>query len=181
MVAVVLILIAPLVPVVVPILSIPAYLRYQAHLPFPLPRTENGHYSSPLPQFYADELGWREMTAEAARAYAALPAAERADTALFAGNYGEAGAIDFFGPRLGLPAAISPHQSYFLWGPRGYSGVRMIALSGDRAYWSRLYRRVTQVGMKDRPYALEHGPIWLCEEPRGWNLQEIWPRWKFWE
>lgn len=173
---------APLLPIVVPFHATPAgYLRFVARLPFPLPRTEVGHASSPLPQFFADELGWRQMTAEVARAYNALPPAARADTAIFAGNYGEAGAIDFFGPRYGLPPAISGHQSYFLWGPRGYTGARMIAMSGDRALWLRLYRRVTQVGMKDVPYALERGPIWLCEDPRGESLQATWRRWKHWD
>jgi len=50
--------------------------------------------------------------------YNALPAAERAKTAILAGNYGEAGAIDFFGSRYGLPKAISGHQNYYYWGPR---------------------------------------------------------------
>jgi hypothetical protein len=52
----------------------------------------------------------------------------RARTAIFAENYGEAGAIDLSGPRYGLPPAISGHQNYFLWGPRGYTGESLIVI-----------------------------------------------------
>ena len=50
--------------------------------------------------------------------YHNIPASERAGCAILAGNYGEAGAIDYYGPKLGLPKAISGHNSYFDWGPR---------------------------------------------------------------
>jgi hypothetical protein len=51
-----------------------------------------------LPQTFADRFGWPEMAVATAQVYASLPPAERAHTAIFASNYGEAGAIDFFGP-----------------------------------------------------------------------------------
>jgi hypothetical protein len=60
-------------------------------------------------------FGWPEMVQQVARVYYALPPEDREKAALFAGNYGEAAAIDFFGPRYGLPKAISGHQTYFLW------------------------------------------------------------------
>ena len=48
--------------------------------------------------------------------------------AIFCQNYGEAGAIDFFGPKFGLPPAISGHQNYFLWGPRDWTGEVALVL-----------------------------------------------------
>ncbi len=172
---------APLVPMLLPVLSIPSYLRYQKALGFTPPATEKSHLASPLPQYYSDELGWPEMVAALARVYNSLPPDERARTAIFGQNYGQAGAIDFFGPRYGLPKAISAHQSYYLWGPRQYTGESMIVLGDHRARLEQLFEHVKRAGRFGVPYALEHGSIWLCSGPRGWNLQEIWPRIKNWD
>ena len=88
------------------------------------------HKLGPLPQIFADQFGWEEMTATVARVYNSLPPEVRAKTAIFGQNYGQAGAIDLFGPKYGLPPAISGHQSYFLWGPRGYTGESVIVMAG---------------------------------------------------
>ncbi len=91
----------------------------------------------PLPQIFADQFGWEEMTALVARVYNALPPDIRRQTAIFGQNYGQAGAIDLFGPKYGLPPAISGHQSYFLWGPRDYTGASVIVMQGNRqVIWS---------------------------------------------
>jgi hypothetical protein len=47
------------------------------------------------------------------------------------GNYGQAGAIDFYGQELELPKAISGHQNYYYWGLRGYTG-EVVLLIGMR-------------------------------------------------
>jgi hypothetical protein len=86
-------------------------------LPFKVPRSEHSHESALLPQHYADQFGWEEMTAMTAQAWSRIPAEERSDCGIFAQDYGQAGAIDFFGRRYGLPPALSGHQTYFLWGP----------------------------------------------------------------
>jgi hypothetical protein len=119
-----------LAPTVAPILSPERAVAYQKKLGFEPPKAENQN-TGPLPQYFADEFGWEEMTREVARIYNALSPDERATTAIFANSYGQAGAIDFFGPRLGLPKSISNHQSYWLWGPRGYDGNSVIVLGSD--------------------------------------------------
>jgi hypothetical protein len=79
----------------------------------------------PLPQLYSDQFGWKEMVATVGKVYNGLTADVRAKTAIFARNYGQAGASDLFGHRYGLPKAISGHQNYFFWGPpRVYRGKR---------------------------------------------------------
>jgi hypothetical protein len=172
---------APLLPMMIPILPLETYLHYQEKTGLAPPATEKSHLRSPLPQYYSDDLGWPQMTADAARVYNSLPPAERAETAIFCQNYGQAGAIDFFGPKYGLPKAISPHQSYFLWGPRNYTGQSMIVLGDTRANLEQYFQQVTRAGSFGQPYALERGPIWLCSDLRGWNLQQIWPRLKIWD
>ncbi|HEU0316523.1 MAG TPA: hypothetical protein VFR49_04290, partial [Solirubrobacteraceae bacterium] len=64
-----------------------------------------------------ETVGWPRFTATVAAVYRGLPAAERARTAIFTSNYGEAGAIAHFGPRLGLPYPYSGHNGWTLWGP----------------------------------------------------------------
>ncbi len=175
--------ILPLLPVTLPVLPVDTYLRYQAHLPFEVPRSEHKHMGAALPQHYADEFGWPEMVAEVARVYKSLPEAERANTAIYANNYGEAGAIDFFGTQYGLPKAICPHQSYYLWGPRDYSGQVMILIGSANAEDAKpFFESVESAATVDNSYALpsENRPILLC---RGLKtpLRDLWPRLKDWD
>ena len=67
--------------------------------------------------FFKDEIGWPEMVAQTARAWRSLPPAERAQAAILAQNYGEAGALARFGPSLGLPQPLSGHLSWQYWRP----------------------------------------------------------------
>jgi uncharacterized membrane protein len=115
---------APLAMPILPPDRIPAYM---AALGIEMTRTENGMVS-PLPQHLADQFGWPEMVAKVAEVYSSLPPDQRAKTAILAGNYGGAGAIDFFGPQYGLPKSISSHQNYYYWGPRNYTGESVILL-----------------------------------------------------
>ena len=102
-------------PVIVPMLSPDKIVEYMRAIRFEPPRTETS-LTAALPQIFADQFGWEEMVGSVARVYHHLPPEEQQRAAIFCQNYGEAGAIDFFGPKLGLPAAISGHQNYFLWG-----------------------------------------------------------------
>jgi hypothetical protein len=175
--------ILPLMPVTLPVLPIDTYLRYQQHLPFEVPRSEHRHMGAALPQHYADEFGWPEMVAAAARVYQSLPEAERAKAAIYANNYGEAGAIDFFGAQYGLPRAICPHQSYYLWGPRDYSGQIMILVGSANAEDAkRLFDSVETAATLDNPYAIprENRPILLCRGLKT-NLRGLWPQLKDWD
>jgi uncharacterized membrane protein len=167
-------------PLVLPVLSIPAFLQYEAKLGISTPKTEVAHRGL-LPQHFGDRFGWPEMVEKVAKIYNSLPADERAKTAIFANNYGEAGAIDFFGPKYGLPKAISGHQNYWFWGPREYTGEIAIILQGDRESLEQKYRSVEEVGVTDHPYAMmeERQPIYLCRG-RKISFQDDWPKLKHW-
>ena len=169
-------------PAVVPVLPVETYIRYAAATHLEQPRVET-HQLGPLPQLYADQFGWEEMAATVARAYNALPADIRAKTAIFGQNYGQAGAIDLFGARYGLPKAISGHQSYWLWGPRGYTGESMIVMGDRREVLERMYKVVEKVGRAEHPYSMpyEHFDIFYCRDPKqARTLSDVWPTLKNW-
>jgi hypothetical protein len=119
-----------LLPLVVPVLSPENFLRYQAKLPFKIQPDEKSMLAEPMPHYYSWSFGWEEMVLAVAKAYESMPAEERADTAIFGNDFGAAGAIDLIGPKYGLPKAIGGHQSYWLWGPRHYSGQTIILVGG---------------------------------------------------
>jgi hypothetical protein len=171
---------AVLAPMSLPILPVETLIRYQPALGFKPPRTEVGHVG-PLPQHFGDMFGWPEMVEAVASVYHKLPPEERTVAAIYAGNYGEAGAIDFFGPRYGLPKAISPHQNYFLWGPRGYTGEVLIILQAEREELEPNCESVEEGAALNHPYAMaeERYTIFIC---RGLKqpLPQLWPRLKHW-
>jgi hypothetical protein len=169
-------------PIVVPILPIEGFVTYLHKLPFKIPASEHSHLRAAIPQHYADQFGWEEIVAETAKAYDILPPQERAGCAVFAQDYGQAGAIDFFGPKYGLPPALSGHQSYFLWGPRGYSGNCMIVLDDRKEVLEGLFESVEYVGTSaDNPYALEQNiPVFICKGAKFGTLQQVWPKLKKW-
>jgi hypothetical protein len=173
---------AYLAPVVVPVLSPDGFLAYAKYLPFKLPVMEHSHARAALPQWYSDQFGWKEIEDEAALAWNRIPASERHDCGIFAQDYGQAGAIDFFGPRDGLPPALSGHQSWFLWGPRGYSGNCMIVLDDNRETLESLWEHVEYIGTSaDNPYALEKQiPVFLCQGAKFGTLTQLWPKVKRW-
>jgi hypothetical protein len=168
-------------PIVVPVLSIDRFIAYMDTLPFKVPRTEHSHMSAALPQHYADQFGWEEMTAMTAQAWLRIKPEERQDCGIFAQDYGQAGAIDFFGRRYGLPPALSGHQTYFLWGPRGYSGNCLIVLDDRKEVLEEKFEQVEYVGSSDNRYALERNiPVYICKGAKFGSLAQIWPQLKKW-
>ena len=99
----------------------------------PHPEQEHGDIGL-LSQYYADMFGWRELAAQVAEVYRALPADEQKEAVFLGNNYGEAAAIDVLGRPLGLPPAVSGHNNYFLWGPQGHDGSVVIRLGGRLAF-----------------------------------------------
>ena len=173
--------VGPLLPLVLPVLPIDAFVRYQSRLPFEVPKTETSFVGETLPQYYADEFPWPGMVEAVARVYHSLTPEEQKRTAIFANNYGQAAAIDFFGPQYGLPKAISGHQNYFLWGPRNYTGDIVIVLGDEEDDAQEHFESVTVGATLNNPYAYryENFPVLLCRGLK-WNLQTEWSRVKRW-
>ncbi|PYV59340.1 MAG: hypothetical protein DMG90_12190 [Acidobacteria bacterium] len=171
-----------LAPIVIPVLSPDRFIAYMRTLPFKLPVMEHAHARAVLPQWYSDQFGWDEIVAATANAWNQLSPQERPDCGIFAQDYGQAGAIDFLGRRDGLPPALSGHQTYFLWGPRGYSGNCLIILDDRKQRLDQLFEQVDFVATSpDNPYALERGvPVFICRNAKFGSLSELWPRLKKW-
>ena len=173
---------ARLAPIVVPVLSPEQFVAYMKTLPFKLPVMEHSHARAILPQWYADQFGWQEIVDETAAAWNQLTPEERQDCGIFAQDYGQAGAIDFLGRRYGLPPALSGHQTFFLWGPRGYSGNCMIVLDDEKEQLDQLFEHVDYVGTSAaNPYALEQQiPVFICRGSKFGTLAQLWPKVKKW-
>jgi hypothetical protein len=172
---------AMLAPLAMPVLPPETYIRYTQALHLEQPRIET-HELGPLPQLFADQFGWEEMAATVAGVYNRLPEDIRGQTAIFAQTYGQAGAIDLFGPKYGLPPAISGHQTYFLWGPRNYTGASVIVLAGKRSDLERQFASVEKVARVEHPYSMpyEHFDVYYC---RGLKqpLKDLWRQVKNWD
>jgi hypothetical protein len=165
-----------------PMLTVHQYIAYSRFWHFEPPRLEN-HRMGPLPQLYADQFGWKEMAQVVADAYQKLPLEERKSCAIFGQNYGQAGAIDFFGAKMGLPYAISGHQSYFYWGPRGYTGECMIVMGDRPERLHELFDSVELAGRADHPLSMpyEHFDVYVCRKPKFGTLEKAWPEIKNWD
>jgi hypothetical protein len=159
------ILLVPLIMPVLPERTMTAYDRIAQNLferEVNIARAERTEIGS-LPPDLADMHGWPELAAVVAGVYRSLPPAQRAKAAIFASNYGEAAAIDFFGSQYGLPPALSGHNQYWLWGTRGYGGDVVVDVDGDCD--ARLFRGRRIVARFSNPWGrpFENGfPISIC-------------------
>ena len=165
-----------------PMLTVEQYMAYAKFWHFEPPKLET-HRMGPLPQIYADQFGWKEMATVVADAYHKLPPQEQKNCAIFGQNYGQAGAIDFFGAKMGLPPAISAHQNYFYWGPRGYTGECMIILDDRPERMHELFESVEFAGHVQHPLSMpyEHFDVYVCRGAKFRTLEKIWPEIKKWD
>ena len=138
------------------------------------PAKQEVHHESLLMQPIADQFGWPEMAREVAAIYNSLPPAERAETGIWAGNYGEPGAINQFGPVYGLPRAWSRHQNHWYWGPppQVYKNLIVIQWSRedvrDNCTSYQAFEHYERFGMGE-----ENTAIYLCRGVE-FDIQKIW-------
>lgn len=117
-----------------------------------------------------EQIGWPQLTAAVARVYRSLPAAERREASIFTSNYGEAGALDVYGPRYDLPPVLSGHNTYWLWGPGDAPDGVVVAVNS--AWQLRSHFRSCRVAATfhspDGVVNDENGAqIAVCTGPRG--------------
>ena len=164
-------------PLGVPILPPPAMAEYARALGVTAAVRTNIGEVGDLPQDYADMLGWEEQVATVARVYHALSPDQRERAVVIAGNYGEAGALDYFGPRYGLPEVVSPAGSYWFFGPGTRTGDVVITIGIAEADLRRFFDSVETAAKVNHPWAvLEERSLTINvgTRPRT-TLQAIWP------
>jgi hypothetical protein len=163
-------------PMSLPCLPPEQYVRYTKAIGMQPPAIET-HRMGPLPQLLADRFGWKEMAGKAAAIYRALPEADRATARVFGQNYGQAGAIDMYGPALGLPPALSGHLAYHTWGPPEEDPQVLIVLDDDRETLLTLFEEVEHAGVVSHPYSMpyQHFDVFVCRKPKV-SLRTLWPR-----
>ena len=129
---------------------------------------------------FADTIGWQDLVAEVAAVYRDLPAPRRSSAVLLADNYGEAGAINTYGPALRLPTAVSGELTYYYWRPATLDGP-VISVGLDPAFLATLFDGCAQVATVSNSYGLQNQeagvPIVVCSAPR-LPLNELWPHLK---
>jgi hypothetical protein len=93
----------------------------------------------------AETIAWPKLVALVAREYGSLPGPQRRHVTILTANYGEAGAIERYGPALGLPQAYSGANNFWLWGPPPADDSAAIAVNVDPVLLRREFAQVRQV------------------------------------
>ncbi len=164
-----------LIPMALPVFTPEAFIRYQDRIglaPAPMER----HTAGALPPHFADRQGWREMAEFVALHCAALDPAERPTAAVLVRNYGEAGALEYFGRELDLPEVLCPHNNFFLWGVPGNDGAVLLAYGYRREALEQYYGSVVEVGRFTHPYVMPYEndvPLYVCREAKQ-PIGELW-------
>lgn len=167
-------------PLALPILPLDAAVAYANFWDVKRVRVES-ESSGKLPQLYADMMGWPQQVKVVAGVFRSLPAEDQPKAAILAKNYGEAGAIDYFGPSYGLPNAISAHNNYYLWGPQQYTGEVVISVGFPIGELQPIFGRIEPAAAIWNEYAIpseNNLPIYICREPK-MTLRNAWARLKF--
>jgi hypothetical protein len=167
-----------LLPMGIPLLPPAAMASYSEALGVTRAVTTNRGTTLPLPQDYADMLGWREQAAEVSRIYQALPEPERAGAVIIGGNYGRAGALAAYHQEFGFPYPVSRHGDFWAWGPGPEEPAVVIVVGGSVAELQPICGEVFQAGRVSTPLGVEEEqdvPIHLCRGLRE-PLRELWDR-----
>ena len=127
---------------------------------------------------YADMIGWPELAQATAAAYDSLPPDQRSKAVILAQDYGEAGAIDYYGPGLGLPSAISGHLTYWYWAPKDLDPTVAVLVGYGQPFAERYFADCRQAGEVTNTLGIhneEYGtPVLVCTNPR----QPLWTVWR---
>lgn len=127
-------------------------------------RWEDGNYYE-LPQDYADMTGWEETARNVAEVYHSLSPEEQEKCLIYADNYGQAGAINFYREKYNLPEAISFNGSFIFWIPYYVDVERAIYVMESKRSTSDYFNKLELKAQVQDPYARDKGYVFLCSEP----------------
>ena len=126
---------------------------------------------------YHDQFGWKNQAESVAKVYHSLPPEDQASCMIIAGNFGQAGAIDFYGPALGLPPVTAGHQNYFFWARPEEDKRVAVAFGVDMEDPEMFFSDIQEAAVITCSEAVpseQHVPVYVCREPKA-SLREVWP------
>ena len=167
-------------PLALPVLSVADLRSYIAHSPLKPQQQEKSFKGTLLPQVFADQLGWHDYTDQVGAAWQKIPVAERARTGIKVENYGEAAALDIYGPAYGLPPALSGHNQYYLWGLRGQNPVNLLVVQNNPDRLEPYCQKTVILGETYSPDAMsyENGKTIAWCQGLKVDIEKLWPELK---
>ena len=166
-------------PFAIPILNVNSFLKFSKYVGVKNKPSER-HAQSILPQFYADRFGWKDMVNEVANIYNTLTEEEKKNVVIFAQNYGEAGAINYYGGKYNLPKAISNHNNFWIWGyPKDRTGNVFIIIGSNLEDNKKFFEDVKLIKHHYNKYGMpyENVDIFIGRNPKG-SIKKLWPKFK---
>lgn len=164
-------------PLALPVLPVESLVNYINTIGLAPSAGENSKQGV-LPQYFADMFGWENMANEVSKVYYTLTPEEQKKCSIYGKNYGEAGAIDFFGKRLGLPNAISGHNSYWHWGFDSTRNEILIVIGGKKEDHEKTFSDVKHAAIISDKYAMPNEsnlPIYICRGLKV-NFNDVWKK-----
>jgi hypothetical protein len=155
----------PIMPFSLPLLSLSAMKEYSAPMADFTNRWEDGK-KHPLPQDYSDMTGWKELSDIVISTYNSLPPETKKNCAIYAENYGQAGAIWFYGYRYSIPRPISFSDNFLFWAPDSITSSNLIYVNDEIGDIRFLFNKYEKKGEVHNPYFRENGVgVYFCSEP----------------
>ncbi len=155
-----------MIPLALPVLPVQTFISYTHIIGFS-PESNEKHKLEGLPQFYADMFGWQNMASTVAKVYNSLSPEEQERTIVFARNYGEAGAIDYYRGKYNLPRVFSGHNNYWYWGTADTNFSTVIVIGGSKKEHLTLCDSVKQAAVIKNKYAIPYEnnlPVFICRK-----------------
>lgn len=122
-----------LLPLMLPVASPETLVDFyhKTHFDKHSPLRWEDHKQHPLPQDFADMLGWKEIAEKTARIYHQLPDSVKEQTMLYGDSYGQAGTLSFYRKKFNLPEAYSDNASYIFWLPKNFTAKYFLFVTHD--------------------------------------------------
>lgn len=168
-----------LAPYAMPLLPVDAFLQLARKTSGDLGIKQERHQTNLLPQHFADRFGWEEMARKVVAIFQNLSPEDQAKACIFTGNYGEAGAIKFFGQKIipNLPPVLSGHGQHFFWGCDDCTGEVMILIGVPEKEVAQAFDHYKEADRTHCEYAMPYEnnrPIYVAYGTKK-PLSVLWP------
>ena len=156
-------------PLAIPLLSPDDFVAWEQTLGL-RPRNAEHNTVGVLPQHFSDRFGWEEMARTVSGVAETLSPGERTRCLVVADNYGECGAINYWGLPAGVRPAVSGHNSCYTWWPADFEPEIVLVVGGSRERQEETFTSVELGAMHHSEMAMpfeQDVPVWIC---RGWKV-----------